>query len=112
MSKFDGPREKGLFGKDEEEKDLLLTPWSAVHFLSGAAMKGLGAGFWTNFALHGAYEAKDHFNKPNNYNSTFNSAGDQVCSMAGFVSVDPHIKWFFFWVIGYSMAWGMGRNIG
>ena len=35
-------REKSIFAVTEDEKDVFLTPWSAVHFLSGAAIKGLG----------------------------------------------------------------------
>jgi len=112
MSNFDGKRPKALFGASEEEKDLLLTPWSVVHFLSGAACKGLGWNFWSNFALHGVYEVKDHMLKDENYNSTFNSAGDQLCSMAGFVWADHDIKWLYFWLIAYGVAYGLGKNIG
>jgi hypothetical protein len=50
--------------------------------------------------------------KDENYNSTFNSAGDQMCSMAGFVWADHDIKWLYFWLIAYGVAYGLGKNIG
>ena len=113
MSDFDEPsRPIGIAGTTEMHEDLLLTPWSIVHFLSGAACKGLGWSFWANFALHGAYEAKDHLNKEENYNSTLNSAGDQFCSMFGFMFADKNIKWMYYWIIAYGIAVGLGSNIG
>jgi hypothetical protein len=106
------PRKKGLFAMDESVDDVLLTPWSVVHFLSGAACKGLGWSFWSNFALHGAYEAKDHFFKEEIYNSKFNSVGDQFCSMAGYVCVDKDIKWLYYWMAAYAAAYFAGNVIG
>ncbi len=105
-------RKKSLFGMTEEEKDLLLTPWSIVHFLSGAACKGIGWGFWSNFALHAAYEAKDHVQMEENYNSKFNSVGDQFCSMAGYVSADVNPKWLYIWLVSYGIAYMLGSEIG
>ena len=109
---FDGPREKALIGISETKKDLLLTPWSIVHFLSGAACKGLGWQFWSNFLLHGAYEVKDHLNRAENYNSKVNSVGDQFCSMLGFVWADRDIKWLYYWLIAYGIAFAIGNKIG
>ena len=103
---------KALFGMGETEKDLFLTPWSLVHFLSGAACKGMGWGFWSNFTLHAAYEVKDHYNIENIYNSKFNSAGDQLCSMAGFEYADVDIKWLYYWMFAYGVAYALGDNVG
>ena len=105
-------RTKALFGKSEEEKDLLLTPWSIVHFLSGAACKGIGWGFWSNFALHAAYEVKDHLQREEIHNSKFNSVGDQACSVAGYLYADVNIKWMYYWGFSYVVAWGLGEDIG
>ena len=104
-------RKKTLFGMTEEEKDLLLTPWSIVHFLSGAACKGIGWEFWSNFALHAAYEAKDHFQMEEIYNSKFNSVGDQFCSMAGYVYADVDPKWLYM-LVSYGIAYMLGNEIG
>ena len=111
MSETENPR-KVLFAITEETSDALLTPWSLVHFLSGAACKGLGWGFWTNFAFHGAYEVKDHLNLENIYNSKFNSVGDQVCSVAGYVYADVDIKWLWYWGFSYVVAYALGEDIG
>ena len=105
-------RGKSLVGLAENTEDLFLTPWSFVHFLSGAACKGMGWDFWMNFALHGMYELKDHMSKDENYNSTFNSAGDQFCSMVGFIYADRDIKWLYYWGFAYGFAYAMGKDIG
>ena len=47
-----------LYSMDEADEDAFLTPWSLVHYLSGAAMKGLGLSFPVAL-VHGAYEVKD-----------------------------------------------------
>ena len=52
---------KKFFAMSENEVDAFLTPWSVVHFLSGAAAKGLGWNFWLNFGFHAAYEVKRPF---------------------------------------------------
>ena len=104
---------KKFFATSEEKVDALLTPWSLVHFLSGAAAKGIGWGFWLNFGFHAAYEVKDHFNLENVYNSKLNSVGDQACSIAGWMSVKKNdIKWLYIWLAAYCVAYGMGDNIG
>ena len=104
---------KGLFAIDETDMDVLFTPWSIVHFLSGAACKGLRWGFWSNFALHAAYEAKDHINIEEIYNSKWNSVGDQSCSMAGWVyAKDGDIWWLYAWIVSYGIAVLSGDQIG
>jgi hypothetical protein len=72
----------------------------------------MGWDFWLNFALHGMYEVKDHMSKDTNYNSTFNSAGDQFCSMVGFIYADRDIKWLYYWGFAYGFAYAMGKDIG
>jgi hypothetical protein len=96
--------EKGFFALSEDKKDVFLTPWSLVHFLSGSALKSLGAGFWTNFLIHGGYEVKDRLAHPTPYNSKFNSVGDQVCSMAGWYVVKKDPNWIIFFVYAYIAA--------
>lgn len=96
--------EKAFFALSEEKKDVFLTPWSLVHFLSGSALKSLGASFWTNFGIHGAYEVKDRMAHPNPYNSKFNSVGDQLCSMAGWYLVKKDTNWIIFFLASYISA--------
>ena len=105
-------RGKSLFGLAEYTEDLLITPWSFVHFLSGAACKGMGWDFWLNYALHGVYELKDHMSKDENYNSTLNSAGDQFCSMFGFMYAEKDIRWLYYWLFAYGVAYALGTDIG
>lgn len=102
-------REKSIFAVTEDEKDVFLTPWSAVHFLSGAAIKGLGWNFWSNYLIHGAYEVKDHYNKEEVYNSTFNSLGDQVCSMAGWALTTSGNKDM---IVVFALAYGAAALLG
>ena len=99
-------RKMRLIGMSEETHDMFLTvPWSIVHFLSGAAVKGLGWNFWTNFLLHGAYELKDQNNTDEVYNSKFNSVGDQVCSMAGFLyAKSGNTAWINAFLFGFLFA--------
>ena len=40
-----------LYSMDEADEDAFLTPWSLVHYLSGAAMKGLGLSFPVAFVV-------------------------------------------------------------
>ena len=76
-----------LVDANEEFNDVLLTPWSVIHVLSGMAMKGLGWGWWTTFTVHGLYEYKDWLAHPKEvYNSPTNSVGDQGCCMAGWLA--------------------------
>ena len=106
-----GKREKTLFAMTEKEKDVLLTPWSLIHFLSGAAIKGFGWDFWSNFVIHGAYEVKDHYNKDRIYNSSFNSVGDQVCSMAGWsLAQNGDTNLVYVFVVAYGLMALIGQE--
>ena len=76
--------------QDDEEPDLLFTPWSAVHFFSGAiANSWMDIGFWQFEAIHAAYELKDLYlhNSTNaetqEYNSLPNSVADQAIATLG-----------------------------
>ena len=83
-----------FFGKtesqNEDEPDLLFTPWSAVHFFSGAiAHSWLDIGFWPWEAIHAAYEMKDWYlhnsetDETQDYNSLPNSLADQAIATVG-----------------------------
>ena len=76
--------------QDEDEPDLLFTPWSAIHFFSGAiANSWLDIGFWPWEAIHVAYELKDWYlhnstdNETQEYNSLPNSVADQAIATLG-----------------------------
>ena len=76
--------------QDDEEPDLLFTPWSAVHFFSGAiANSWLDIGFWPWEAIHAAYELKDFYlhntttDETQEYNSLPNSLADQAIATLG-----------------------------
>jgi hypothetical protein len=76
-----------LFAKTEGDDlpDALLTPWSIVHFLSGAvANSWFDLKFWPWEAIHAAYEIKDRIqHDKGEYNSITNSASDQIISGVG-----------------------------
>ncbi len=94
-----------LIDMNEEYDDSFMTPWSLVHFLSGAAMKGMGWGWWPTFALHAAYEYKDYLAHPDIYNSPLNSAGDQTMAMAGWLAAKKGDKrMFWFWLLSFGAA--------
>lgn len=86
--------------KDELKSPSIITPWSAIHFLSGIVgytfmIKWLPTwsyqkGFWVFFALHTLYEMKDHYRTyikhkvVRDENTLLNSIGDQAIAMLGF----------------------------
>jgi hypothetical protein len=69
-----------------------LTPWSLVHFFSGAAAKQLSMPFTWFFVVHGAYEIKDQIVRETGdiYNSSVNSVGDQTVACLGHI-LAPHM---------------------
>ncbi len=105
--------EMTLFAFKEDPIDSLFTPWSIVHFLSGAAAKSLGVTFWQNFIFHGMYELKDNFDSDFIHNSTLNSIGDQALSALGHRLAgrgsDP---WFYLWLASWGWAVASGEAFG
>lgn len=95
-----------IIAMNEEKHDVLLTPWSIVHFFSGAACKGLGWGFWTTFGLHALYEYKDYLAHPDIiYNSPVNSIGDQATAMVGwYMGKVGDRKMFLLWLVSFAAA--------
>ena len=55
----DKDRQFKLFAEKEDKDDSLFTPWSLVHFTSGAAACAVGVSFSVNFLVHAVYEMKD-----------------------------------------------------
>jgi hypothetical protein len=81
-------RKKKLIGPSEStEHDVLITPWSAVHFGVGGVAGQLNIGFWWFQMIHGAYELKDFWvtqqGDSEYYNSTYNSIGDHTIATLG-----------------------------
>ena len=79
-----------IFALRETESDpyvALMTPWSLVHFLSGAAAKQVHMPLSWFFMLHGAYEVKDQIVRETGdvYNSAVNSVGDQTVAVLGHI---------------------------
>jgi hypothetical protein len=79
-----------LFALREREIDpfvALTTPWSLVHFLSGAAAKQVGISMPWFFIGHAVYEAKDMVESETGkiYNSAVNSVGDQTVAVLGHI---------------------------
>ena len=65
----------------------LITPWSVMHFMSGAAAKQVGLPLSWFFMIHLAYETKDQVMSEisEQYNSFINSVGDQAIGTLGHV---------------------------
>ena len=81
-----------IFALREREVDdfvAILTPWSIVHFLSGAAAKQVNMPFSWFFIAHAVYEAKDQVERETGkiYNSAVNSIGDQTVAVLGHLHV-------------------------
>ena len=79
-----------LFGRtDSKEKPVVLTPWSMIHFVTGAASLNY-TGFWSAELMHLIYElvgSKRVFNlvgfNITKEDSIINSLGDQGAFTAG-----------------------------
>jgi hypothetical protein len=73
--------------REEDDYVAFITPWSLVHFLSGAAAKQVHMPATWFFILHAAYEAKDQIERETGevYNSAVNSIGDQTVAMIGHI---------------------------
>ena len=103
-----------LYGLEEtEEEDVLLTPWSAVHFLSGMAAKDLGIPFWWFEGLHALYETKDQMTVPKT-NSFINSVGDQITGTLGHLAGSRTKNHIYVWMYaaGYALAVFGGDRFG
>ena len=102
-----------LFAMREEHVDSLFTPWTSVHFLSGAAAKAIGVSFSMNFLIHAVYELKDVLKKDQVYNSAINSLGDQFASMGGhYVANTGQTMWVWLWLIMFATAVATGNDWG
>ena len=102
-----------LFAMKEEHVDSLFTPWTSVHFLSGAAAKAIGVSFSMNFLIHAVYELKDTMKKDDVYNSNINGLGDQFASMAGHeIANKGQTTWVFLWLIMFATAVHTGNDWG
>ena len=74
-------------GEIEGGDDVLFTPWSIVHFLSGATARKLGINEVVYQFLHFAYETKDQIK--DNGNTILNSYGDQLTTTVGYYIPNP-----------------------
>ena len=103
--------ESTLYSTDEKYEDALLTPWSFVHYMSGAAMAGLGFGWPATFGIHLLYEAKDRdeHDRGEVYNSMLNSIGDQTCCMAGWYLTPK--KYDMKWTLWFLASWGFAASM-
>ena len=97
-----------IFGsKETEEEDVLLTPWSAIHLLSGMAAKDLGIGIWTFEGLHMLYEIKDYNTETN---SLINSFGDQITATLGHFAASRTQGYLWVWL--YVGSWATATQLG
>ena len=107
---------KTIYSTDEQEEDALLTPWSFVHYMSGAAMRDLGFSFPVAFGVHAIYELKDRQEHEEGvvYNSMLNSVGDQGAAMLGWywTKRDPSLKHLWYFAAAYLAAVAMKEDIG
>ncbi len=105
-----------LLAMDETEEDAVVTPWSIVHYLSGAAMKGLGISFPVAFAIHALYEAKDRDEHSTGriYNSMVNSVGDQTVAMLGWywTKESNNPRWLYYFLASWVVAANLRDHIG
>ena len=107
--------ETAVFAVTEADKKAFLTPWSLVHYLSGAAMKGIGFGFWPASLIHGVYEIKDRQAHANRrvYNSAENSLGDQAVAMLGWYTTRKGEEgWLWLWLASWAAASVLGDELG
>ena len=102
---------------ETRDQDVLLTPWSLVHFTVGGAARKLDFNFWVYEALHALYEAKDNLmmrNKPHLVNSLTNSLGDQAITTLGWYLAKHGSK--HFWVgssvASFVLMIGLGDRVG
>jgi hypothetical protein len=112
-------REKKVVGLSETtEHDVLLTPWSAVHFGVGGVAGQLKIGFWWFQIIHGAYEVKDFLVTKQGdmelYNSTYNSIGDHITATLGWFLGRNYTS--FYWktmlVGSYGTVAILGHRVG
>ena len=103
-----------LVAIDETDEDAVVTPWSIVHYLSGAAMKGLGLSFPVAFTIHALYEAKDRDEHSRIYNSMSNSVGDQTVAMLGWywTKETNNPRWLYYWLFSWVFAANLRDHIG
>ena len=102
-----------FFSMKEAKVDSLITPWTAIHALSGAAAKAVGMSFSTNFLVHAIYEIKDITNRDEIYNSNINSVGDQFASAIGhYLASKGQTRWVWLWFLVYAAAVVTGNQYG
>ena len=109
----DKDRQFKLFAEKEDKDDSLFTPWSLVHFTSGAASCALGVSFSINFLVHAVYEMKDLQKAETVYNSKINSVGDQFASMAGhYIATKGQMTWVWVWLASFFALVYSGDDYG
>ena len=100
------------------EMDVLITPWSVVHFGVGGAAAQIGMGFWWFQLLHVAYEMKDNIltqrDDSEYYNSTYNSVGDHIIATLGFWvgRTNKNWHWKTLMVASYGTLAIIGDQVG
>lgn len=109
----DKDRQFKLFAEKEDKDDSLFTPWSLVHFTSGAAACAVGVSFSINFLVHAVYEMKDLQKAETVYNSKINSVGDQFASMAGhYIAKKGQMTWVWVWLASFFALVYSGDDYG
>ena len=98
------------------DEDAIFTPWSTVHFFSGAAAKEWHVPFWWFQLGHAMYEAKDQLgNVQGDYNNSFiNSMGDQIAATSGWLAIKPQKghRFTILFVTSWVAAISFGDRIG
>ena len=93
--------------------DVLLTPWSIVHYFAGGTMRNFGLGLWEMELLHGLYELKDQQKQEQYRNSLLNTVGDQAVATLGYMQAhhknNLHTELFF---ISFTLAVLLGDHVG
>ena len=97
----------------EEGEDVLVTPWSLVHYFAGGTMRNFGLGLWEMELLHGLYELKDQTKQEQYRNSLLNTLGDQAAATFGYLQAHSknniHTELFF---ITFILAVLLGDRVG
>ena len=93
--------------------DVLVTPWTLVHYFAGGTMRNFGLNLWTMEFVHALYELKDQQKQEQYRNSLLNTVGDQAAATLGYMQAhhknNIHTELFF---ISFTAAILLGDQVG
>ena len=93
--------------------DVLVTPWSLVHYFAGGTMRNFGLSLWEMEIVHALYEWKDQQKQEQYRNSLLNTVGDQAMATLGYMQAhnknNLHTELFF---MTFTLAVLIGDQVG